>query len=709
MLLIAFAPSLVVMVFGIALAGFLVHDGTQSLDFANMRRNGLPVVAKYVSTLQEERRLTMTVLAGSTTDRPKLTEVRRAVDTSLAQIIAHGQELADSHSPELRQIVADGERGQAELPGVRAGLDSGRLDALAGFDFYNQMIDIVGIGVKRVSVAADDAEVAFEHVVSSDMVFVIESVARGHALALYALGNDDPGVRDRLAAQVNQYRQPSMAVFANLTDAGRTRAARLQESRDWATLLAGDQSVLAGEPFDRAAWQRSAGAVLKELGAIYLAHSQFTADMAEERGRTALWMSVIAGAVVALVTGLAVAAAYRSASRLITRLKDLRRRTLDMSERELPALVADIGSGKDVDPDIVRLDFGRDEIGEVAQAFEKAQQVAIATAVAEAETKRGVRAVFLNIAHRSQVIVHRQLEELDQLERSEDDPDTVDRLFRVDHLATRIRRNAENLIILGGEQVGRGWRKPVSLRDVIRGAISETKHYKRASMQSVPGVRLNGAVVADVGHLIAELVDNGTSFSPPESRVEVRAVVVGKGVVIEIEDQGLGMAEDQLDRINDMLRQPPDFSFMALAGELRIGLFVVARLAAKHDIKITLRESAYGGVRAIVLLPTSMLAVEPSGQPGEPAAEPAPEAAIERPAAPPPAHPQAQQPLPPLPTRVRQDSLAPQLRDEPDTPAPPAHPPHTGHLDRSGAALAAFQRGTARARSETDAANAGQR
>ncbi|MFC7616312.1 nitrate- and nitrite sensing domain-containing protein [Actinokineospora soli] len=456
--------------------------------------------------------------------------------------------------PELQRMVTGGERVQAALPRMRAGLDSGQVDALTGFDFYNEMLDLIGISAKRLSASADDAVVAFEHVVSSDLFFVIESVARGHALALYALG--DPGVRDRLAAQVNQYRQPPTAVFAHLTDDERARAARLVASRDWAALLAGDQAVLAGAPLDRAAWQRAAGAVLAELSALYLSHSWHTIDLAEERGRTALRWSVIAGAVLALVAALAVAAAYRSASGLIGRLKDLRRRTLDLSENELPALIGKIGSGAEVDPAVVRLDFGRDELGEVAQAFEKAQQVAISTAVAEAETKQGVRAVFLNIAHRSQVIVHRQLEELDQLERSEDDPDTVDRLFRVDHLATRIRRNAENLIILGGEQVGRGWREPVALRDVIRGAISETKHYKRATVLPVPGVRLEGAVVADVGHLLAELVDNGTSFSPPESRVEVRGVVVGRGIVVEIEDQGLGMTEDQLDRLNRMLREP---------------------------------------------------------------------------------------------------------------------------------------------------------
>lgn len=745
---IALVPCLVVLVFGTALSGYLIYQGSQSLGFAETRRSGLPVVSKYVASLQEERRLTMAALGGGSLDiREQLTQRRRAVDTELLQIMEYARGIADSHAPEIRSMVTEGERVQAAIPVVRADLDSGKIGALTAFDFYNHALDVVGIGSKRMAASAHDAAVAFEHVVSSDLFFVIESVSRAHALAGYARGIDDAAARTRLAAALAQYRQPPTAVIANLTDAERDQFTRLVKSPDWTTMIAGDEAVLASTPFDAAAWQRAAGTVLKGLSVVYLSHSVHTTDLAEDNGRTALMWSVISGIAVLLIAGLVTVVAFRGAADLITRLKKLRRRTLDLADRELPALLDNIRTGVRIDQraDISRLDFGTDEIGQVAQAFDKAAHVAIAAAVAEAETKQGVRAVFLNIAHRSQTMVHRQLEELDQIERSEDNPELLDRLFRLDHLATRARRNAENLITLGGEQVGRQWRKPVSLRDVIRGAISETKHYTRVTTPALPDVPLDGSVVTDVGHLLAELVDNGTSFSPPESRVEVRGAVVGKGVVVEIEDQGLGMTREQLDEVNEMLSAAPDFSFMALAGELRIGLFVVATLAARHQIRVTLRESAYGGIQAIVLLPTSILAKARDDRAGDDTANddwanddwtndgkagdsragdgragdrkvrpPDPVDAgvprrsgkpngARRPEPAPAASAVAVTDRPPLPTRVRQGNLAPQLKEEPNRTTPNGEMWPEANAERSSTALSALQRGTARARAEAAA------
>ncbi|RZS45055.1 histidine kinase/DNA gyrase B/HSP90-like ATPase [Herbihabitans rhizosphaerae] len=714
MLRIALIPCLVVLLFGGALSVYLIRQGGASLEFADARRSGLPVVGRYVASRQEERRLTMAVLGGSEADRPRLAERRRVVDAELVEVIEYARGLADGHSPELRPQVVKGEEYLRTVPETRAALDSGATPALAGFDFFNQVLDVIGIGSKRLAASADDAAVAFEHVVSSDLFFVIESVSRAHALGVYTEATGDHAARTRLGALTAQYRQPPTAVIANLTEDERGRFTRLLRSPDWATLIAGDQALVTAARFDVAAWERAAANVVGELSAIYLSHSAYTADLAERHGDEALLWSVIAGIVIALIAGLVAVFAFRAAAKLISRLKDLRRRTLQLADHELPALIEQVGAGTRIDPDtdVSRVDFGADEIGEVAQAFDKAQHVALSAAVAEVETRRGVRAVFLNIAHRSQGVVHRQLEELDQIERSEDNPELLDRLFRLDHLATRSRRNAENLIILGGEQVGRQWRRPVALSDVVRGAVSETKHYTRVSTPSLPDVLLDGSAVADVGHLLAELVDNGTAFSPPESRVEVRGNLVGKGVVVEVEDQGMGIAPDQLTEINRTLCEPPDFSFMALADELRIGLFVVARLAAKHRIRVTLRESAYGGIQAIVLLPSMLLAASaefyddgerPEPQP-EPAPEPEPEPASALTA--PVSTARVMTDRPPLPTRVRQNSLAPQLR-EADRTEPEGESWTERDVDRSSTALAAFQRGSARARSEAAAATAG--
>lgn len=201
----------------------------------------------------------------------------------------------------------------------------------------------------------------------------------------------------------------------------------------------------------------------------------------------------------------------------------LRRDTLELADERLPEVMRKVEAGEAVDTTTEgsQLDFGTDELGQVAAAFNRAHVAAMSAAVAEAQTKAGISTVFLDIAHRSQVVVHRQLSLLDRAERDENNADQLDLLFQLDHLATRARRNAENLIILGGEQPGRRWRNPVPLIDLVRGAIAESLDYTRIAAKQMPQVKISGHAVADVIHLLAELMDNATAFSPPESQVSV--------------------------------------------------------------------------------------------------------------------------------------------------------------------------------------------
>ncbi|MFD0349905.1 sensor histidine kinase [Kitasatospora aburaviensis] len=196
---------------------------------------------------------------------------------------------------------------------------------------------------------------------------------------------------------------------------------------------------------------------------------------------------------------------------------------------------------------------------------------------------------------------------LDALEREHEEPDLLRELFAVDHLATRMRRNAENLVILGGALPARRWRNAVPVVNVLRSAVSETENYSRVVVQGVPRTSLSGQAVADVIHLIAELIENGTTFSPPYTQVQVSAQEVPKGLAVEVEDRGLGMGEEDYERLNDYLANPPELDVSALGDDLRLGLFVVARLAARHDIQVTLRPSPYGGTRAVVLVPSVLL------------------------------------------------------------------------------------------------------
>ncbi len=311
----------------------------------------------------------------------------------------------------------------------------------------------------------------------------------------------------------------------------------------------------------------------------------------------------------AAVTIAAFYLARRSSRNLTGRLLALRDESQALAEERLPAIMDRLHRGERVDTnsELPELRVEEDEIGDVAKAFNTAQRAAVDEAVQQTELRQGVNRVFLNIAHRSQTLVHRQLRLLDKMEREQEDPEQLSQLFKLDHLATRARRNAENLLILGGEAPGRTWHRPMPLIDVLRGAISESGDYTRVKRERIARVNLNGPAVADVIHLVAELVDNAAMFSPPHTHVRLSSEDVPNGVTIEIEDRGLGMTEAEFASANALLAEPPEFDVMRLNEKMRLGLFVVSHLAHRHGVQVHLRPSPYGGVQAIVLLPQELI------------------------------------------------------------------------------------------------------
>jgi anti-sigma regulatory factor (Ser/Thr protein kinase) len=245
-----------------------------------------------------------------------------------------------------------------------------------------------------------------------------------------------------------------------------------------------------------------------------------------------------------------------------------------------------------------------DEAGQVAEALGTVHRAALRAAVERAELASGISGVFVNLARRSQILVHRQLSLLDSMERRSDDPNELSDLFRLDHLTTRMRRHAESLIILSGAAPGRAWRVPVPLTDVVRAAVSEVEDYARVEVRQLPEASVVGAAVADLTHLVAELIENAAQFSPPHTRVSVTGEPVGNGYALEVEDRGLGMGQEALAEANRRIAQSETLD---LFDSDRLGLFVVSRLASRHGIKVHLRTSPYGGTTAVVLLPTALL------------------------------------------------------------------------------------------------------
>ena len=252
------------------------------------------------------------------------------------------------------------------------------------------------------------------------------------------------------------------------------------------------------------------------------------------------------------------------------------------------------------------------EISRIAESFATVQAAAVTAAVDQAKLRKGVNQVFLNISMRNQSLLHRQLGMLDSMERRTSEPEALADLFRIDHLTTRMRRHAEGLIILSGSVPGRGWRDPVPVIDVLRAAVAEVEDYVRVDVNSESDDLVAGSAVSDVIHLIAELVENATVFSPPNTRIEVRADRVGTGLVAEIEDRGLGLSAEELADINRRLASSQEFD---LAHSDQLGLFVVSQLAARHDIEVSLRRSVYGGTTAVVLLPFGVIVREEEAPP----------------------------------------------------------------------------------------------
>jgi anti-sigma regulatory factor (Ser/Thr protein kinase) len=369
-----------------------------------------------------------------------------------------------------------------------------------------------------------------------------------------------------------------------------------------------------------------------------------------------------------------------------------------------------LSAGDEVDaaaeaPPLADVEAVADEIGQVGRSFNTARLAAVEAAVKQATLRRGLFAVLLNIARRNQALVHRQLKLVDTLERRTDDPDVLDDLFRIDHLTTRMRRHAESLIILSGSAPGRRWRRPVPVAEVVSSAVSEIEQYARVVVPPMPEVGVAADAVADVVHLIAELVENATVFSPPRTQVTLRTGRAGSGFVLEIDDRGLGLAPDQIDEAHRTLTTPEDFD---PTRHDRLGLYVVGRLAARHGIKVTLCRSPYGGTTAVVLLPEAVLAPV---DPARPAADPEPvglpvrtgtlvlpgqrrtRRELEDGTAP----QEAPVPDPPvLPTRVRQRALAPELRDA--APVADGAPEREVTAEEMRAVFGAFQRGLDRGR-----------
>ncbi|MGW5424193.1 nitrate- and nitrite sensing domain-containing protein, partial [Streptomyces sp. NPDC003943] len=317
--------------------------------------------------------------------------------------------------------------------------------------------------------------------------------------------------------------------------------------------------------------------------------------------------AIINGALILLVLGVSLVGAFVVARSMIRSLRRLQDTATKVAQERLPELVKQLSEAdpQDVDTSVESVGVhSRDEIGQVAAAFDDVHREAVRLAAEQALLRGNVNAMFTNLSRRSQGLIQRQLSLISELESREADPDQLSSLFKLDHLATRMRRNGENLLVLAGEEPGRRWTRPVPLVDVLRAAASEVEQYERIELASVPATEVAGRVVNDLVHLLAELLENATSFSSPQTKVRVTGHALPDGrVLVEIHDTGIGLSPEDLAAINERLASPPTVD---VSVSRRMGLFVVGRLSLRHGIRIQLRPSDSGGTTALVMLPVDV-------------------------------------------------------------------------------------------------------
>jgi signal transduction histidine kinase len=410
------------------------------------------------------------------------------------------------------------------------------------------------------------------------------------------------------APQREQWDNTVSGSFINLAASQEQQAAMLQAHHS-----------LVGDPLTAGGFYDSmSNGIANQMGSVERTLATDIITRSDSLRRSAVIYAILVGLAVFTVLTLALMLTVLVGRSIARPLQRLQMGALEVAGVRLPETVRRMSEQGTADvPEAERIDVdSSDEIGEVARAFDQVHREAVRLAGNEAALRGSVNAMFVNLSRRSQSLVERQIRLIDDLEQGEQQPERLANLFQMDHLATRMRRNCENLLVLAGHDMTRRWTQAVALVDVVRAAMSEIEQYERVTLDVQPGISVRGHAVNDVVHLLSELVENATSFSTGETPVSVSAHLLnGGGVLFAITDQGVGMGAEEMAHANWRLDNPP---VVDVAVSRRMGLFVVARLGARHGIRVRLRPASVNGLTALVWLPDEVISHETAASPPAP-------------------------------------------------------------------------------------------
>jgi signal transduction histidine kinase len=538
------------------------------------------------------------------------------------QVKALAGGINSSYSTLAQQDMQAAVTAIGNLPAIRAAATGTQLPALNVIDEYATAIDTLLAVESQIAVGSSDSTLAGEVRVLGLVSSMKEEASEQQAILtaalqpdLVALGQFEPAqqsaITDAQAQQqgdLNEFDTAATAtqrqLFNNVLSSSNVVQAQALEQQ--AISLASSKSPIATDP----TISDATSALSYVVSGMRSAEQQFADSVISRSGSlhdSAITSAAVFSLAVALLLGIALSATIIIGRSMVGPLRRLRNGALEVAEDRLPDMVRRMSeTGRDAVPtEVEPIDVDSfDEIGEVARAFDQVHREAVRLAGNEAMLRGNVSAMFISLSRRSVPLIGRLARMIDSLEQTEDDPDRLSNLFSMDHLVTRMRRNSENLLVLAGEEPVRKWSEPVPLADVVRAATSEIEQYNRVILNVQPGIVVSGQAVADVVHLLAEIIENATMFSPEDTAVRISGQeVTSGGVLLEVRDNGIGISPTRLSEINWRLDNPP---LIDVSVSQHMGLFAVSRLAARYGVRVRLRAATPEGVSALIWLPGNL-------------------------------------------------------------------------------------------------------